>query len=257
VRHAALVVLLMAVAGCTGLSGTPTETVSPAPVPAAEKQVVGDTPLPPGVAAAGAVDATTLAGAHAAAARNRSYRVSVAVRQGHIDGHRTETYRARVANRTTYLSTTTATGQVTRRTYAEEGLVLERHETTPPRYEARRPEADPPAEVVTERAATTVARYLAVDRAVVSATTLYGVDVVRIEGTNPREMRGVVNYEVVAYVEPSGFVRSLHVEYDCTTDQDCAHVSLTLEHAAVNQTTVSRPQWYDDALDASDGSRDR
>lgn len=253
-RPLPLVALLVVLAGCAGMTGTPTPTVTPAPVPAAEQQMVGDTPLPPGVTAAGVADARTLARAHTDAALSRSYRVSIVVHRDSLDGRRTDSFHARVGNASTYLSRSSVTNGTWVETYAEDGLVLVRHDGDPPRYDAQRHGAEPPGIAVAKRTASYLRTYLAVDRAAVSVTSIYGTEVVRIEGEKPERVDGTIGYTAVAYIEPSGFVRALHVEFDCTTDRSCSHVSISIQHDAVNQTTVSRPPWYDEAVGATNAS---
>jgi hypothetical protein len=254
VRQSVLVALLVVLAGCAGLTGTPTPTVTPAPVPAAEQQAVGDTPLPPGVTAGGVTDVRALSRAHTDAALERSYRLSVVTHRDTLDGYQTDSFHVRVGNATTYLSRSNVTNGTRLETYAEDGLVLVRYDTDPPRYDAQPHGVEPPSAVVAKRTAAHLRTYLAVERAAVSATSIHGTDVVRIEGEKPRRVSGTIGYTVVAYVEPSGFVRSLHVEFDCTTDRPCSHVTVSIRHDAVNQTTVSRPPWYDEAIAATNVS---
>jgi hypothetical protein len=253
-RAAALVALLVVLAGCAGLTGTPTLTVTPAPVPVAEQRAVGGTPLPPGVTATGVSDPSALASAHVDAGLGRSYRVSVETHGLDLAGRETDSFHARVGNASTYLSRTNVTGGARLETYAEGDRVLVQYGTDPPRYEAHQSGVSVPGVVVAKRTASHLRTYLAVERATVTSTSIYGTDVVRIEGEDPRRVSGVIGYRVVAYVEPSGFLRSLRVEYDCTTDRSCSHVTVTVRLSAVNQTSVSRPPWYDEAVGATNAS---
>lgn len=255
-RRTVLAAVLVVLAGCAGLTSTQpaTPTVTPAPVPADERETIGDTPLPPGVTAAGVVDARTLARAHTEVAMNRSYRVSIVVHRDGVGSQQTDAFHARVGNASTYLSRTNITGGTTDETYARDGLALVRQGMDPPQYSAQRHGIEPPSVVVAKRTESSLRKYLAVERATVTATNIYGTDVVRIGGRKPKRVDGTISYSAVAYVEPSGFVRSLHVEYRCTTDRRCSHVTVSIRHTAVNQTTVSPPPWYDEAVAATNAS---
>jgi hypothetical protein len=63
----------------------------------------------------------------------------------------------------------------------------------------------------------------------------------------------VVNYTATAYVDESGFVSELTVEYMRldARDADDASVRFRLEYAAVDDTRVRPPGWYDEAVAAT------
>lgn len=243
------VALLVVLAGCAGLGGPPTDTVTPAPVPGDDPETVAGTTLPPGVSATGLENVTALAGAHVAAAEGRSYWLVVVVRGGADAG----TFRARVGDGRFLAYHGTADG-TNRTVYGDEDRTLVRYEETPPRYETLATGHEPPPAAVATRTADTVRRYLSVDSSTVESTSVDGADVLRIEGHGARNVSGAVQYDAVAYVEPSGFVRSLRVQFLCTTDRRCDRVTVVLEHGGLEGTSVSRPVWYDDALAATDGS---
>lgn len=246
------VALLVVLAGCAGLGAPPTDTVTPAPVPGDGPETVAGTTLPPGVSATGLENVTALAEAHVAAAEGRSYWLVIVVRRGSD----TETFRARVGDGR-YLAYHGTFDRTNRTVYGDEDRTLVRYEGTPPRYATRATSHEPPAAAVTARVADTVQRYLSVDSSTVEVASVDGVDVLRIEGHGARNVSGAVQYDAVAYVEPSGFVRSFRVEFLCTTDRRCDRVTVVLEHGGLEETSVSRPAWYDDALAATERPANR
>lgn len=251
--YRAAAALLVVLAGCAGVTGpsTPTGTVTPAPVPGDDPSAVAGTTLPPGVTEVGVEDPDALARAHVRAAAGRSYRLAIVVRTERVGETTVETFRARVANDSTYLATVGTADGTTRTVYVEGNRIVVRRAGDPPQYERRPTTTDPPAAAIAERAADAAARYLSLGRATVQPVSVYGITVVRIEGRGAERVTGTIQYDALAYVEPSGFVRVLQVQYQCTTDRPCRRVTVVVEHQAVNRTTVSRPAWYEEAIAAT------
>lgn len=61
--------------------------------------------------------------------------------------------------------------------------------------------------------------------------------------TDPQVTTSVWNYTATAYVTPEGFVRTMVVDYELSSEQLRGSVSLRVEYTAVGATTVSRPEW--------------
>lgn len=64
----------------------------------------------------------------------------------------------------------------------------------------------------------------------------------------------VTNYTATALIAPDGFVSELRVEYTRGTGAEAETVRLRYEYAGVDETTVRRPGWYDEARAATAGT---
>jgi len=274
--RAAAVALLVVLAGCSALvPGTDRPTVTPAPVPT-------DSPLPPGVEPSGVTDASAFAAAHGFALGNRSYtlvtnrtvrtadgslRSALTVRLALSAGPSRE-YHARVsvdgpaaplvigepptraeywANDEVYL----------RRQTIEDRTVYSRYDDTDAYVGTWSfwlgtvaldlgPETD--LRSTLEGFETRVAeRSSARDRVHLVGTA------VRSDGfvDDPAEVESVENATLHAFVAESGFVESYHVVYDATLDHgERVRVRRSVRFERVGTTTVDRPSWYDEAMEA-------
>ncbi len=220
---------------------------------------------PPGVGA-DSVDAQRLARAHAMAVSNRSYRLII--RQSDtdaLDGDRRWDgvwQHAVVASDGTWLYTVlgyeslenesslvqytryTDGEFVYRRTDARNGTVYER---TPARV-------DEGVGVHADRTRRYVSRYLATTDVEVDRVS-WRPDEHRIVATGrPVSIDGgVSNYTATAFVDETGFVSELTVEFTRTDarDADDESVRFRFEYAAVDDTEVRPPGWYDEARAAT------
>jgi hypothetical protein len=264
-RLAVVAVLVVALAGCSALSGgsggaTPpsTETVTPMPLPT-------DTPVetlspPPGLAPNGSVAPGALLRAHYAALDGRSftwrldYRRSVeasgppesaAASNATVD---VAERRLRVAANGSYHLTRRMTGTNGGAVYADDtGTYVLSGRANGSAYRSAGGELDYRHYL---RTAQTLGRYFSVEWATLSTVERDGRTYYRIHVTHPPQTlvdghakQTITDYAATAYVTRDGLIRALAVEYEYRLGDDRVTVSLRSEFRAVGATTVTRPEW--------------
>lgn len=274
-RRAAALALLVLLAGCSFGSpgGTPTETVSPAPLP-------DDVGLPPGVTDDGVTDPRALGEAHRAALAGRSFTLSSnrtvlgpngTLRSGldvRVELAEDRSYHARVAtdgpDAPVLLGRPPASG-----VYWSNGSVHFRKLTRENRTTYDR--IDPDAAFVGSWQfwTTTVAyggvrvreptvlyaqTFDAIPTEVADRRTANGTIVVRLEGdraTSPAfsqlDPDRVRDVSLVAEVDDRGLVRTFHLSYVAVVDGDAYEVDWRIEYDRLDGTTVEPPEWADRA----------
>lgn len=236
--RAAVVVVLLALAGCQTLGGTERGTVTPAPVP----EPTGAGTGVPGVGNDSVVSADRLATTHADAVTNRSYTLWMRLSSGtstqvvHLaveDAYRYE-YRTESVGRS-YSDATFVDGE---RRYS-------RHER-PLGVTYRVGEPIPLGRLFGHSPARFVRNYLSVDDTRVRVVERDGTREYEIVATNVSRpaLDGSEEYDVRAVVTPPGFVRSFHVAYQSTAGN--ASVEYEFRYTNVDATTVDRPAWVRD-----------
>lgn len=266
VRPAA-VVLLVVVAGCSGVAGDPPRrfTVTPAPVPTVTPEP-DDGGLAPGLEPGGVVDPEALVEAHARALEGRSYTVDYA-----------ETRRR---NGTTVLRYTRHIQlEVDRNRYCyRTGMVVDRGPDPWRRYVERWTDGRQVLEAVEEDNATAygVARnrqdvparpaellpfdptykrglftlFLRLNTTVAGREERNGTTVYRVEAAGPGTLSvpSLDDLSLTAYVEGTGMVRGYRLSYTVTLDEGPMTITGRLRFTGVGTTTVERPPWYGRAL---------
>lgn len=262
--RAALVALLLVLAGCGASAPTPTDTATPAPVP-------DSTAYPPGIDGSGVVSAVALGNAHAAATAG-SYRVSSNWTVRHANG----SLRGRVVQRalvtpaawTTTLVVTgdtgiVADGNATAGFYSDGDALVQRvrrpnrttHLYVPPaEYNSgngfynslRRPKPyrDPgvladAVELRTVERAPNGSVVLAGDT--LADASLFGF---AVGVSDPRD----VSYRL--RVTAAGLVRTQRLTYTATVRGETVVVTRTIRYAEFDGR-VERPAWYATARDES------
>lgn len=88
-----------------------------------------------------------------------------------------------------------------------------------------------------------------------NGTTLYRVNSTGVaDNATLASLFGVEsasNVSMTALVDSDGLVHEYHVEYDATSGNRTWHVSQTSRFTALGETTVERPPWYDEAVNAT------
>lgn len=245
-RWTGVVCLIVLLAGCNGLSAsTPdrvstTQTVTPAPVPEERSRPL----LRTAVSTNGTVDPKRLAQTHKAVLANRSYtltyiRNETANRPSAVA--RNTTNRIQVGRQATQVEVSGLRELRDRQRYFTDSAGYEYvaafNRTR--RLETTRSDIEPT--LATElikvhlpgqsRQQTTITesdqRYLRVH--VPKTAEIYAGD------------RYISDYTVTAYVHPSGYVRSMRVNYTDTSRG--VDISLRFRYTAVGETSVKRPAW--------------
>ncbi len=259
VRTYAFVVVFVTLAGCSAFAGgppqEPTDTLTPAPVTDTATPVPEAPPDGPelaGVSRNGTVVVDRFAASHRAEARSSTYTWVYAQRQTapetdeqllqytrrvELDGNATLVETSGlpyIANSTRYL-----TGDCG---YQRQVLDIESPYST----------FDPVSSGHTYApAGELLETYLVDGQYRLDTATREGEQYVRLhlrtEDPPPRvvdELSDIRRYRATAYVTPDGFVRTLAVAFRSTTDAGIdRRVSIRFDYRAVNETTVSQPDW--------------
>ncbi|KAB1198978.1 hypothetical protein GJR99_12420 [Haloferax sp. MBLA0078] len=223
-------------------AATPEQTATPEPRPIAS-----------GVTTAGIENATLLAAAHRDAVSTESYRWTIGYREsiaGDEIGREVEV--VRVEEPHVYSSEVQRVSWSGLRAYPRPTSSEDSFADGAMRYARRPNEPDGLAVRVIDpavldgpgrqalRAERYVEWYLSTEQSrVVNSTVEDGVTVYRIEGSGndfPRSR----DYEFVALVEESGFVRSMQVSYET---RDGLEITVWSEYDSVGSTTVEPPSW--------------
>ncbi|WP_411967168.1 hypothetical protein [Haloferax sp. YSSS75] len=256
---ALLVAAIVATAGVPGVvpglgaspemaQSTPTATPTPDPTPTPEPRSIA-----PGVTTAGIENATLLADAHRQAVSNESYQWTLGYFEsiaGDEIGREVETIRVEEPH--VYVSEVHRVSWAGLRAYPRPTASEDSYADGTTRY-ARRPNEpdgiaarvldpavlDGPGRQAT-RAERYVVWYLSTEQSrVVNSTVEDGVEVYRIEGSGndfPRSR----DYEFVAFVDETGFVRSMRVTYET---RDGLGITVWSEYDSVGNTSVEPPLW--------------
>ena len=248
-------------ATATGTDGPPddvdTEQVAP------ERTASADATYPPGVAD-GSLDVWVLSGAHTAAVDGRSYRFIVrhTGSEALAGDRRWDTaWQHAVVDGDVWLYSVvgyTAAGNDSRlvqyTAYADGNSVYRRAESgTDPVYERRPVHATTDGSApYADRAGRYLRRYLATTAVRIDRPS-WDPSTYRIVATGrPTAVDGAVsNYTATALVDRDGFVSSLSVEYTLDEGTSERTVRFRFEYAAVDDTRVRPPGWYDDARAAT------
>jgi len=272
VRGRLALCLVVLLAGCSGFGGTgaePTDTMTPAPVPAESE---GET-YPPGIGPEGVTDPLLLGESHYGAIDGESYTTrrnrTVRAPNGSLLV-RTDLHAEFSADRSQFLVDYTVTGpdpsafgtDPGRLVLWTDGEVLLRSVTA----DGTTTRQQFPAEVFSQRPGPfgespgDAFGLTSPDREVYWLFTAFettarpatGSRSVRVTGTlaEPAALRTVDgvsdprNGTLRAVVAPNGLVRTYHLSYEATVDGHTVHVERSVRHAAVGSTTIERPSWY-------------
>ena len=274
------VVLLVVLAGCSGTGGTvgdsgesPTETVTPVPVPDADPE----RGRPIGIDGSGVSDPRSLAAAHDRRLEERSYRLVSNQTIRYDNGSVRSQYRVdlRLAANRTYAVTVRTDGRAGPRLLGDPPAVSEfwsdgetyvrAFGTTDPTYNEFTPTASgvgtwrfwatTGAFEVPRSPSTVIAESLgAVPTQVESTRSVGGDERYRVVDAGASEAElpfpaasPARNVSLVAAVDRSGLVRRLELEYTGRIDGDRVAVSRSIVYADVGATEVGRPAWFDRA----------
>lgn len=278
--RAALVAVLVLLAGCNGFAGTETRTtasVTPAPVPSSPD-------YPPGVTENGVVDASRLASAHARAVSNQSYtlrsnrtvrytngtirsRLTVSVQlaanrsylvHARTTGDRAPTFLGRPpanatfwSNGSQYVRAYTINGETTYNSFEppDQFIATWRYWVSTAAFGGEGSFAQQKYEQTFSSVDTRITR---VDSP--RNETLFRV-VGRPTGDPqflPADISRVRNLTVVSLVTSAGLVRSYRVQYVGVVNGERVRVRWTVDYSRVGSTTIERPSWYGRAVDQDD-----
>lgn len=274
------VVLLVVLAGCSGTGGTvgdsgesPTETVTPVPVPDADPE----RGRPIGIDGSGVSDPRSLAAAHDRRLEERSYRLVSNQTIRYDNGSVRSQYLTdlRLAANRTYSVTVRTDGPAGPRLLGDPPAVSEfwsdgetyvrAFGTTDPTYNEFTPTASgvgtwrfwatTGAFEVPRSPSTVIAESLgAVPTRVESTRSVGGDERYRVVDAGASEAElpfpaasPARNVSLVAAVDRSGLVRRLELEYTGRIDGDRVTVSRSIVYSDVGATEVGRPAWFDRA----------
>jgi hypothetical protein len=254
-------VILAITAGCStvGITGQPSPTVTPAPVPTAEPTTTASQVLPPGVNGDGVVDAGRLVRAHQRSITNRSYTWSARRlatgpgantttvgdlrKRAHVESERVYGYwtnhrivwrDGRPRNLGNYSTYSDPTGRYVRYESAEATTEYDRLSTSPARVRVGR------------EAMAAIDQFLPAQNATLSITRIDGQRYYELNGEGTDTVvahSGVRNYSVRALIAPEGFVRSITVTYQTGSSDRARTVRYGYRYESVGETTVERPDW--------------
>lgn len=280
-RRPVTFVALLLLAGCSGLAGQPTATVSPAPVPPEEQP---NRTFPPGTGPAGVTGPVALANAHHGVVQGSSYTEvrsrTIRSRNGSLLA-RTELNARFSANQSRFALVYQAEGpdvEAFARTpvhvelWGDGDVLLQsvtvENETTrrqlPTQSFGRRPGPfdETPGDEFGLRSLDreVYLLFLGVDIRL-TRKTVDGPTVFRAQGDELRQRQALENLEDVsavrnvdlnATVTPRGLVRSYHLRYDARLDDRAVQVERSVQFHDVSDTTIDRPTWYMAVLNGSD-----
>ena len=269
VRLAMLVVVLVVLAGCSGVTvvDRTTETVTPAPVPAPQTETeTGDDTLPPGVSGRGVTNVHALVRAHQSATSDMSYtwrvervtntstpgreNLTTARHVAHVENasvydywtnHRTVQRGGRTRYLGNYTEFTDPSGRHVKYEDTEENTQYRK--TEPVRAHVR----------IGDESTAAIDHYLDADDARLAVVLVDGERYYKLRGRNATfaTTEPVENYTVEALVRPDGFVRAVTVNYRIGQGEQRRSITYRYEYTAIGNTTVDRPnwverQWYDE-----------
>lgn len=286
VYRAAVLAVLLAVAGCSGLVATPTSTTTPAPVPTPTAAPTPEPELAPGLTRQGVTDSRRVAAAHLdALGRNATAGASYTLRSTYVERYRNGTVRATVTTRHA-VGTSKSYHRVRWTGHAKRLYGLE--PPSPSRGRAETFCADgrclvavtTPDTTADETASGTTYReggvfgpvFVTVTDAqqvtgllgtletavtgevVRNGTTHYRLEATRVSDPTvldfPQE-GGVRNISFTALVSPRGLMREYRLAYTDERGHVTVRVVRTARFSAIGTTAVKRPAWYGEALNAT------
>jgi len=265
-RPPVAVLVLVVLAGCSGITGPSgeTATVTPAPVQTPAPPTPESNILPPGVNGDGVVDVARLVRAHQTVLTNQSYtwnaRKHTSGRRGNPTGTDIE-YVAHVANESTYRYWTNH--RIVWRNgrprylgnYSEFATSSARYvyfEDTENNTQYDRTSPAPARVRVGRMTLSAIERYLPATNSTVAVTRVDGQPYYEIHGTGidtPVAPGGVTNYTVEALVRPDGLVYSISVRYRIAAADRSRRVEYEYAYSQIGTTTVDRPAWVDQQWD--------
>lgn len=269
-----LLIFSVALAGCSsflpGGSETPADTVTPANVPTNQPTATPVPQLAPGLTGNGVSDADALGAAHAAVLENTSYTLvensSVRYRNG-TPYHRSNKTVKLAANGSRYYVIGNGTGvQFDGSTFyssawsnGTQALTAQGYDdnisydgtfdlggrTFPIQKTGVRPTNHQRLSTLFNSVET---RVIARERR--NGTTFYRVAAINVTSTLPfeQEWNHPRNIAFRASISPRGLVREYSVEYTATLHNDSVRIRDHVRYIALDNTTIERPPWYDDAI---------
>ena len=88
-----------------------------------------------------------------------------------------------------------------------------------------------------------------------NGTTLYRVNSTGVSDpallASLLDAESVSNVSMTALVDADGLVHEYRIEYDATSESGTRHVTRATRYTALGETTVERPAWYDEAVNAT------
>ena len=258
-RPAVFVVVLVVLAGCGAVPfgdaspATPSETLTPVPVPATTDQSPRTTPVdrPPGVNE-GLIDVNRLRGAHESALSSNSYTWTLdydVSEQSEAETVFDEGFQRRVfVDRDRFLVEQVEDGRsLEQALFVDDSggylRVVQDNETE------RNAIRDPGDLDDYELGGQLIERFLTgmspnVTRIQRDGQAYYRLyDESGVPPTLEQLATTVENYRVTAYVTPEGFVRSMVVRYERTWDSGGETVSIRFDYSEVGETAVEPPEW--------------
>lgn len=267
-----LAVALLLAAGCSGLAGDPTPTVTPAPVPTDTPVRTPVPALAPGVTADGVEDPLALVEAHDSALRgtSRTVRLVRTIRypNGTLVARRVQVTRIAADGERFHTIIDTGGPEVTsfrgRIEFWSDGSRLFQEIT----FDNRTSYAAMPLEAYERQSSIRITSpggetfflpVIAVETRVTGRVTRNGTTLYRLEGTAARpdllasatDADEPHNATLRALVDARGVVHEFRLAYDGTLDGRPVRVVLTGRYTGVGTTIVDRPSWYRAALNAT------
>lgn len=264
--QAALVGVLLVLAGCTGTLGTATDTTTATTDTTTTATTTTTTPDPeriaPGVTEAGVVDAAALASAHARFLQARSYTVERSYVERSSDGtlltqKRSTARYERSAGELFFAQSVNGTRPALLGAAAGRVEIWSNGSTTYSRVETGGAEvsyrASSALTLSNDRYGRIYTLLSTLDTRVTERTpegrfTLVATGVDYPRSVAPDRFDRVVNVTFEATVTVDGLVERYHVEYTGVTDDgDRVRVEETVRFVAFETTTVEAPDWVDEA----------
>jgi len=258
-----LLVVLVVLAGCSGVTDVDgdTTTLTPAPVPEYQTETETESDgLPPGVAGRGVNNVHYLVRAHRAATTDMSYtwtveritntsgpgadNSTVTQQVAHVEdethydywtNHRT----VQRGGRTRYLGNYTE--------YTDPSGRYIKYQDTDTNTQYGRSEPEPASARITEESTDAIGHYLDADHARLAVVLIDGQRYYELRGQNATfaTTQPVENYTVTSLIRPDGFVRSITVSYQIGRGDKRRSVTYRYEYTAIGNTTVDRPDWVE------------
>lgn len=269
VTCAVVLVFLLSMAGCSGIIGevTPTSTLTPAEVPTDSPSPTAARELAPGLTQEGVTDAWALAGAHEDELANTSHTVTDVERRWTLDG-----------NSIGHITTVSLVEPVRERVHwvrestgePKHGIVhalkVAFYREGEQAYLAITQDGDTSYHVYGDPAGGRSMRIFlllsAVDARLVGTTTDHGVVRYRVRSTrirHPDQFAAAVgvsqnvlqNGSIRAVLDEQGLIHEYEYTYVVEREDSHRRVSRQVRYTALGETIVTRPAWYDDAVNAS------
>ncbi|QGN06315.1 hypothetical protein Hrd1104_02745 [Halorhabdus sp. CBA1104] len=266
-RLSAMVVLI-ALAGCSGFGGeTPTETLSPVPVPSEAPESGPGSTILPGISPDGTIESAVLADAHRSALRNRSFvwtesyerraRFGSVTDRKQADRHlvfESPTEYFYSASEPVLWRDSTSVFLDGSAVYADgDYRYIRRSADGDVRYDRRSLDTAAPARF-RSLSARAVERYLALDSVDVTPIQVAGTRQYRLVGGRPAGNWSdqLDAFNVTARVTAEGLVRNLSVSYALGGNSSSRYITYQFDFTAVGAASPTEPPWLTAARNASD-----